>query len=236
MTQIEDRSAPALSARMLAVCQRMNETGLNQGTSGNLSVRLDEASLLITPSGQRYETMRAADVARLHFDGHWYGPLRPSTEWRIHRDILLHRPDIGAVLHTHSPHCTALACLREGLPAFHYMVAVAGGSNIRCAPYAIFGSQMLSDLAIRALDGRTACFLANHGLIALAASPEKAFALATEIEMLARMFLLARQAGEPAILSDQEMDDILVLFRTYGTAAFPDDELVQGGLSDDLRN
>lgn len=220
-------SGAALRKRMIAVCREMSSTGLNQGSSGNLSARLDGDRLLITPSGLGYETMKPADIALLGFDGRWSGSHRPSSEWRFHRDILRARPDAGAVLHTHSVHATALACLGEHIPAFHYMVAVAGGADIRCADYATFGSQALSDQALIALEGRKACLLANHGVIALGATPEKALALAREVEALARMYFLARGAGKPNILDGDEMARVLELFRTYGTPDFPDEELVR---------
>ena len=157
----------ALRRGMIEVCRRMNAIGLNQGTSGNLSARLDAERLLITPTGLQYEVMKAVDVAVLHLDGRWSGPKAPSSEWRFHRDILRERPDVGAVLHVHSRFATALACLNKAIPAFHYMVAVAGGESIRCADYATFGSQALSGAALVALKDRKACLLAHHGMIAL---------------------------------------------------------------------
>jgi L-fuculose-phosphate aldolase len=216
-----------LRTRMLLVCRQMNASGINQGTSGNLSARIGPKSLLITPSGLPYESLTEDGLALLEFDGQWIGPSRPSSEWRIHRDILAARSEVGAVLHAHSTHCTALACLGLGIPAFHYMVAVAGGQDIRCAPYATFGTQSLSDHALAALDGRKACLLANHGLLALGATPEKALALAIEVETLAQMYILARGLGEPTILDAAEMERVLALFRTYGTPDFPDAELRQ---------
>ncbi|WP_342362250.1 class II aldolase/adducin family protein [Terrarubrum flagellatum] len=214
-----------LRARMIGVCLRMNALGLNQGKSGNLSARLDGASCLITPSGVAYETMKPADMATLHFDGRWSGPTRPSSEWRFHRDIFANRPDAGAVLHTHSRHATALACLGLKIPAFHYMVAAAGGADIRCAPYATFGSQELSDAALAALKGRKACLLAHHGLIVIGATPEKALDLAVEVEALAAMYLSACQIKKPRLLAKREMDKVIALFQTYGTPQFPDDGL-----------
>lgn len=211
--------------RMVAACRAMNAGGLNHGTSGNLSVRLDQDHCLITPSGVAYDAMEPADIAILAQDGRWRGPLRPSSEWRFHADILRARPDSGAILHTHSRHATALASLGEGIPAFHYMVAVAGGSSIRCAPYARFGTKALSDLALEALDGRRACLLAHHGMIVLAATPEKALVLAREVEELAATYLLARSAGSPGTLDEAEMAGVLGLFASYGTPDFPDDEL-----------
>lgn len=218
-----------LRQRMLAVCLKMNRIGLSAGTSGNLSVRLDAERCLITPSGVPYEEMVPADMAALDMAGRWSGPYRPSSEWRFHRDILKARPEVGVILHTHSRHATSLACRTEDLPAFHYMIAVAGGDSIRCAPYQTFGTQALSDVAIRALDGRKACLLAHHGMIVLERTPERALALAVEVEELCAMYLLARQAGPVGCLSEEEMSKVISLFETYGTPAFPDQELVRLG-------
>jgi len=216
-----------LRQRMLDVCRAMNATGLNSGTSGNLSVRLDAHRCLITPSGMAYDAMSSEDIALLDDEGRWSGPYRPSSEWRFHRDILKARPDIDVILHTHSRHATALACLEADIPAFHYMIAVAGGDTIRCAPYRTFGTQELSDSAILALAGRKACLLAHHGLIVLDRSPERALALATEIEHLCAIYLLARQSGPVNTLGSAEMARVLDLFRTYGTPQFPDADLVR---------
>lgn len=203
----------------------MNASGINQGTSGNASARLDGQRFLITSSGRDYDTMKPADLPVMTVDGRWTGPHRPSTEWRFHRDIFAARPDVDAIVHAHSSFATALSCLRLDLPPFHYMIAVAGGDSIRCAPYATFGTQALSDHALAALDGRKACLLANHGLIATGATPRKALALAIEVETLCGMFLRARAVAEPTRLSADEMAGVIELFRTYGTPHFPDAEL-----------
>ncbi|MCP5367995.1 MAG: class II aldolase/adducin family protein [Hyphomicrobiales bacterium] len=201
---------------MIAVCRRMNDLGINQGTSGNLSVRVD-GGFLVTPSGMAYGDLAPDDIVHVGPDTGFTGHRRPSSEWRFHLDILAARPDAGAVLHTHSAHATALSCLRRGIPAFHYMVAAAGGRDIRCGGYATFGTQALSDRAVAALHGRRACLLANHGLIALGATAEKALDLAVEVETLAQQYLLALGAGEPVLLDDAEMDRVLELFKTYGS-------------------
>jgi len=216
-----------LRLRMLGTCLAMNRTGLNSGSSGNLSVRLDDRRCLITPSGVAYEKMGPEDIAVLDRDGRWSGPYRPSSEWRIHRDILAARPEVGAILHTHSRHATALACRGEDMPAFHYMIAVAGGNSIRTAHYHTFGTPELSAAALAALDGRKACLLAHHGLIVVERTPERALALATEVEHLCATYLLAIQAGPVAILDDDEMRRVVTLFETYGTPAFPDPELIE---------
>jgi L-fuculose-phosphate aldolase len=163
-----------------------------------------------------YDALRPEDLVLMRFDGGHEGPRLPSSEWRFHRDILASRPEVNAVLHTHSLHSTALSCLRRGIPSFHYMVAMAGGSDIRCAPYATFGTEELSRHAIAALEGRKACLLANHGLIAVGTDLAGAFKLAIEVETLAAMYLRALQVGEPMLLDGAEMAVVLEKFRTYG--------------------
>jgi len=225
--QTHVRSHLDLAAEIIDTCRRMNALGLNQGTSGNISARLDDGSFLVTPSGVPYNLMRPQDVPVMDYSGQWYGPRRPSVEWRFHRDILKARPDVSVVLHTHSLFTTVLACLRKPIPAFHYMVAVAGGDSIRCASYATFGTQALSDNALKALAGRRACLLANHGLICLGTNLDKALGLAVEVETLAAMYSRVCQAGTPRLLDKAEMGRVLELFRTYGTPEFPDSELKQ---------
>jgi L-fuculose-phosphate aldolase len=181
----------------------MNASGLNQGTSGNLSVRTGEG-FLITPSSQPYEEMEPGDIVAMAFDGTYEGR-RPSSEWRFHRDILKHRTDVDVVLHCHSTYATTLACHHRPIPAFHYMVGVAGGTTIRCADYATFGTQALSDAAL----GRTI---------------EKAFWLATEVEALARLYVQALPMGEPPVLDDAEMARVIAQMErmSYGMGPEPD--------------
>jgi L-fuculose-phosphate aldolase len=200
---------------LIATARRLNPSGLNQGTSGNLSHRVDEG-FLVTPTGMEYEALRPEDIVLMRFDGSTDGPRLPSSEWRFHWDILAARPEVNAVLHTHSLHSTALSCLRRGIPSFHYMVAMAGGSDIRCAPYATFGTEELSRHAVAALEGRKACLLANHGLIAVGVDLASAFKLAVEVETLATMYLRALQVGEPVLLDEAEMAVVLEKFKTYG--------------------
>ena len=228
---VSHRSRLDLAAEIIETCKRMNALGLNQGTAGNISARLDDGHFLVTPSGVPYDDMRPEDVPVMDLAGHWYGKRRPSVEWRFHRDILKARSDATIVLHTHSMFSTVLACLRLTIPAFHYMVAIAGGDTIRCASYATFGTQELSDNALKALEGRRACLLANHGLICLGTSLDKALGLATEVETLAAMYIRVRQAGTPRLLDKAEMARVLELFRTYGTPQFPDTDLRQIGES-----
>jgi len=196
----------------------MNAAGINRGKSGNVSARLDDG-FLVTPSGLPYDETTPADIVAMSLDGEVRGTRVPSSEWRFHRDIYRARPDAHAIVHTHAPFATSLACLHRGIPAFHYMVAIAGGSDIRCAPYATFGTQELSDHAVSALAGRKACLLANHGMIALGESLAKALALAVEVETLAEMYWRALQVGEPRLLPAEEMAVVLAKFATYGQQA-----------------
>lgn len=203
---------------ILQACRDMNALGINQGTSGNISVRV-AGGLLITPSGLPYDRIRPVDIVALDFAGTASGVRKPSSEWRFHRDILAARPEVGAVVHTHAMFATTLACLGKGIPAFHYMVAVAGGDDIRCAPYATFGTQALSDNALRALENRQACLLANHGMIALGGDLDAAMAMAVEVETLAAQYWRALQIGPPKRLSRAEMERVLEKFKTYGAGA-----------------
>ncbi len=207
-----------LRAQIIDACRRMEASGLNRGTSGNVSCR-DGDHFLITPSGVPVDKMTPAGIVAVGFDGHVIGPGKPSSEWHFHRDILQSRPDMHAVVHTHSPHATALACLHEELPPFHYMIAIAGGDSVRCAPYALFGTEALSMHALAALDGRKACLLGNHGLIALGRDLDEALAIAIEIESLCEQYLLARQVGKPALLSEAQMRDVIDKFQGYGRNA-----------------
>jgi L-fuculose-phosphate aldolase len=208
----------ALRAAIIATAIQMNERRINCGKSGNVSART-ETGFLITPTALPYESMRPEDIVAVTLGGAATGPRPPSSEWRFHRDIYVDRPDAGAVVHAHSPFATTLACLGRGIPAFHYMVAMAGGKDIRCAPYATFGTQELSDSALVALSGRRACLLANHGMIAVNASLEAALALAIEVEALAEQYWRVLQIGAPNLLSDAEMDIVLEKFKNYGQRA-----------------
>ncbi len=201
---------------LIETARTMNRVGLNQGTSGNLSLRLDE-EFLITPSALAYDRCTTADLVRLDMNGEVTGGTRkPSSEWRIHRDIYRQRPEARAILHAHPPWCTTLACLQRDIPPFHYMVAVAGGSSIACAPYALFGSRQLSDNVLAALDeGRCACLLAHHGMVSFADGPDQVLALAIEVENLARVYVQALQVGEVPLLSGQEMEEVMERFAEY---------------------
>lgn len=205
----------ALRRALVAAARDMSATGLSQGTSGNLSARTPEG-FLITPSGVPYPDIEPDMMVPMDVQGGWSGAWKPSSEWRMHADIYRGRPEAEAVVHTHSPHATAFSTLRQDIPAFHYMVAMAGGSTLRCADYATFGTQELSDAMLVALEGRKACLLANHGVICFEGSVEKALWLAGEVEMLARQYILARQAGTPVVLDEEEMARVLERFKSYG--------------------
>ncbi len=204
--------------QIVAACKKLELSGLNRGTSGNVSCR-EKDHFLVTPSGVAVDEITPSRIVAVGYDGKVIGIGKPSSEWHFHRGILQARPDIGAVVHTHAPHATAIACLREGLPAFHYMIAVAGGDSIRCAPYALFGTDELSRHAVEALDGRKACLLANHGMITLGRDLDEAMAIAVEVESLCQQFLLARQVGMPALLSSDEMAQVIEKFKNYGRHA-----------------
>ena len=204
-----------LRQSIVQACRAMSAGGLSYGTSGNVSVRRDAAGFFVSPSGMAYENLEPLDVPLVTFSGEWFGRRKPSSEWRFHRDILSARADTGAIMHTHSRYATALACTGQGIPAFHYMVAVAGGADIRCAPHAAFGSQMLSDHALRALEGRKACLLAN-------------LLLAGEVENLATQYYAALQSGEPVLLDNAEMDRVLEKFRTYARQDEVEEDLAFG--------
>ena len=203
-----------LRQQLVSVGRRMNDIGLNQGTSGNLSVRI-EGGMLVTPSSLPYEQMQANDLVALDLKGQplQSGQRRPSSEWRLHADVLASRPEAMAVLHCHPIHATALACHDRGIPAFHYMVAVAGGDDIRCAPYATFGTAELSTHVVTALVQRHACLLARHGLVTLGADLEAALQVAVEVETLARMYLQALQLGAPPLLSAAQMQQVHAQFK-----------------------
>ncbi|HYF58475.1 MAG TPA: class II aldolase/adducin family protein [Burkholderiaceae bacterium] len=217
----------AARAALLEAARATHALGLNHGSAGNLSVRWHRGGadgLLVTPSALPWDRCGPDDlvwmsIARDGGEPIVDGDRRPTSEWRLHHDLHAGRPDVRAVVHAHAPHAAALSCLpqvqRHGLPAFHYMVAAAGGADVRCAPYATFGTGALSDRAIAALDGRRACLLAHHGLVAVGADLDGALALAVELEWLSRTYLLALQAGGAARLPDDEMARVLERFADY---------------------
>ncbi len=214
---------------LVSVARRLAPLGLTQGTSGNVSVRAGSAegvpgdAMFITPSAVPYEEMDAGDVVLVDLTHVDEAPdariggteRRPSTEWRMHAGILKRRPDVEAIVHAHPPWATALSCLRRDIPAFHYMVAAAGGRTIRCGSYATFGTPELAEAAVEALGDRRACLLANHGIVACGDTADAALELAVEVEALAGQYMRALSAGEPELLSDAEMDRVLVGFADY---------------------
>ncbi len=206
---------------MVDTCRRMNASGINQGTAGNVSLR-DGGGFLITPTSLPYDRMEPDDLVRMSFEGTYEGRRRPSSEWRFHRDILASRRDIDVVLHCHSVYATTLACHHRTIPSFHYMTGVAGGTTIRCAAYATFGTQALSDNAIEALRDRLACLLGQHGQISLGKTLDAALALAVEVETLSRLYVQALTLGEPPSLPDEEMARVLQQMKNMSYGQAPD--------------
>ncbi|MFP3944819.1 MAG: class II aldolase/adducin family protein, partial [Alphaproteobacteria bacterium] len=198
-------------AGVVETAKAMSRSRLTAGTSGNVSVRTKKG-MLITPSGVPYEALKPKSIVAVSADGQARGALRPSSEWRFHLGIYAAHPEANAIVHTHSDYATALACTGRGIPAFHYMVAVAGGRDIPCAPYATFGTEELAENAVRVLEERRACLLANHGQIALGETPAAALKLAEEVEALARHYVFALSIGDVAVLDDAEMDRVLERF------------------------
>ncbi|MBZ8132065.1 class II aldolase/adducin family protein [Afifella sp. IM 167] len=215
------KAEKALRQAIIAACREMNASGLNQGTSGNISARYHDR-LLITPSGIPYEAMEPEMIAALPIEGEYgsyEGPKKPSSEWRFHLDIARARPEIGAIVHTHSTFATVLSIARRAIPACHYMVTAFGGADIRCGTYARFGSKELSESAVAALAGRRGCLLANHGMIAIGADLEKAMWLAVELETLAKQYFHTLLIGGPVLLSEAEIAEAAEAMAGYGPAA-----------------
>jgi L-fuculose-phosphate aldolase len=209
----------ALGRNIIETCLDLERRGLNQGTSGNVSVRLGpsaEDGFLVTPTAMPYDIMQPEDMVHMRFDGRRTGRREPSSEWRFHLDIYRTRPEVGAVIHTHSGYSTTLACLRRDIPAFHYMVAMFGGGDIRCSDYATYGTQELSALVLKALDGRSAALMGSHGLIVLGPGLKRALTLTVEAETLAMMYWRALQIGEPRLLSEAEIVRVREKFSGYG--------------------
>jgi L-fuculose-phosphate aldolase len=212
------REERKLREAIIAKCRWMNASGLNQGTSGNISARYQDR-MLITPSATPYDETKPEMIASMPLEGEygaWTGPLQPSTEWRFHLDIMRARSDVGGIVHTHSTYATVLAIARKSIPACHYMMAAFGGNDIRCAGYARYGTKELSEHALAALEGRNGCLLANHGMIALGANLDKAMWLAVELETIARQYYLSLALGPHIILTDEEIAETARGFSTYG--------------------
>jgi L-fuculose-phosphate aldolase len=201
---------------IIRTARRTVEAALTHGTSGNVSAR-SAGGFYVTPTGVMYDVLQPSDIVEMDMDGNALrSNRRPSSEWRIHRDVYAARPEINAVVHVHPPFATTIACLRRDLPAVHYMVAAAGGATIRCAGYATFGTEELSRLVLEALDGRLACLMANHGLVALGADLDVALKVAVETEKVAEVYWRALSAGTPVVLDEEEMRRVAVRFKDYG--------------------
>jgi len=197
---------------------KLNTTNLSPLRSGNISVRSIENSVegfLITPSGKKYDTLKEEDIVFVSNDGNHDTNLKPSSEWRFHKDIYLKKSDAKAIVHAHSPHASAVSAHRKDIPAFHYMIALAGGDSIKCAKYATFGTQELSDNIIDALENRKACLMSNHGQVAFGENLESAFELAEELENICHQYINTIKLGDPKILSSSEMDVILEKVKNY---------------------
>jgi L-fuculose-phosphate aldolase len=208
-------TTPAPTRQLLDAARNLTSLGLNKGTSGNASIRLADG-FLVTPSGIPAEQLSEKSMVYMQWDGRPEAGKKPSSEWRMHRDIFQARPEVNAVVHCHSMFATTIACLGRDVPPFHYMIAVVGGDNIRCAPYSLFGTQALSDTAVAALQDRKACLLAHHGMLALGKDLSQALAIAVEVESLCEQYWRLLQVGEPNLLSAEQMQEVHVQFKGYG--------------------
>ena len=207
-----------LRSEIVARCREMNGAGINQGTSGNVSTRF-EGRMLISPSAVPYDQLTPESIASMPLESDkedWDGPLAPSTEWRFHHKLLRSRGNAGAVVHAHPTYCTTLAIARKTIPACHYMIAAFGGNNVRCSRYATFGTEELSQHALEAMEGRTACLLANHGMIAIGEDLADAMWRAIELETIARQYYHSLLIGGPVLLSDADIEDTAKGFASYG--------------------
>ena len=200
---------------------KLNSTNLSPLRSGNISLRAKEENkdgYLITPSGKKYETLKPEDIIFMGLDEEVEkndSANKPSSEWRFHRDIYLNKKDAQAIVHAHSPHATAVSSHRKTIPPFHYMIALAGGEDIKCAEYATFGTDELSKNIINALKDRSACLMSNHGQVAFGKNLGEAFELAQEIENICQQYIIALKIGEPKILSFEEMKKVLEKAKNY---------------------
>ncbi|WP_292403833.1 class II aldolase/adducin family protein [Mesorhizobium sp.] len=201
---------------LITAAQDAEALRLNIGTTGNISARLNDG-MLITPSGIPPKELKTELIVAMDLNGIWSGSVRPSTEWALHAAIYKARPEVHAVMHAHPDHCVALSCARESLPAFHYMIAGFGGDDVRCSEYASFGSPELARLTVEALEKRTACLLANHGMVAVGASVAEAFGRTIKLETLVRQFILCRSFSEPVLLTRSDMSDVKQRYKAgYG--------------------
>jgi L-fuculose-phosphate aldolase len=218
----QDGSATDPRAELIGVARAMADAGLNRVTSGNVSARASGGDFWITPTGMDYGRLTPDDIPLVRADGGHEGRRLPSSEWRIHRDVYAARPDVGAIVHAHSPHAVSIACTRRDIPPFHYMIARFGGDTVRCSGYATFGTQELSDAVLTALQGRTACLLANHGMVVCGPNLPRALAAAIELEELCGQYWRACLLGDPVLLSAAEMADVRDRFAGYGRQSGPE--------------
>jgi L-fuculose-phosphate aldolase len=217
MAETEEQN---LRQAIIDACLAMNRNGLNQGTSGNISVRWN-SGLLITPSGIAYDKLTPGDIVFMNIDGSYEHKLLPSSEWRIHRDVLHARANVNAVVHAHPIYATAFAICGMEIPAVHYMIAAAGGPTVRCARYETFGTEELSKAVLEALSGRNCALMGNHGMIATGRDLSEALWLGTEVETLCRQYAVALQIGAPRVLGTPEIEKTIEKFKTYGTRRKP---------------
>jgi len=210
-----------LRERVVCLSRRLDTLRLNRGTSGNCSIRCARG-FLVTPSGVNISDLSAASIVEMDLFGEVLSSGVPSSEWRFHKDIMFARSEVNVIIHTHSTYATALSCFRKDIPAFHYMIASAGGNSIRCSKYALFGSQALSDNVLQALEDRRACLMSNHGMVVTGKTVEDALALAIEVESLSEQYLLALQVGQPVLLTEEEMEEVLKQFVGYGNWVEPE--------------
>ena len=206
---------------MVAACKKLEADGLNRGASGNISVRIDD-HMMISPTAVAYDVIEPRMMAKMALsddDGAWEGPNQPSSEWRFHRDILIARPDVNAVVHTHAPWCTVLSVARKPIPAIHYMIAAFGGPDIRVADYARYGTAELSVHVVKAMEGRNGCLMANHGMVVGGADLTRALWLAGELEALAHQYYHALAIGGGHLLSDEQIKVTARGFESYGVRA-----------------
>ena len=202
---------------LLNITNKLLTAGLNHGATGNCSCR-DREGFLITPTGVDSSKLTTDMMVRMNLSGNLSQPeskYQPSSEWQFHQAILEKYPEINAVVHTHSVFASTLSVLGQDIPAFHYMIAVAGGDSIRCAPYAMFGTKELSDNILNAIQDRKACLLSNHGLVAVGKDLNEAFNVAEEVEHLSQLFVEAKKIGEPLLLNDRQMAEVLDRFNSY---------------------
>ena len=216
-----------LKKEVIKYAQKLNSTNLSPLRSGNVSVRVirdNVEGFFLTPSGKRYEDLVTDDIVFLSIKEEYdnlklfNSSLNPSSEWRFHQDIYRKKKEAKAIVHAHSPHATAVSVHGKSIPAFHYMVALAGGDDIKCAEYATFGTTELSKNIINALEKRKACLMSNHGQVAFGTNLKQAFELAEEVENICHQYIIALKIGKPKILSWAEMNKILDKIKHYKKA------------------